>query len=143
MKQTKPAQAMELRSLSPVFAGRPGAHQGRFGLRQRLAITLALFATAGCGPRTMDRLADVPAGATREQVVSILGAPVPESQLPVGSRQPPDGCTSQLSYRDEYLRSYAQAAARSLPGCSTTWLHLCFDRDGRYAPGVRFTMVEC
>jgi hypothetical protein len=111
------------------------------GRPNALLFVLALCVST-CGPTTMDRLSSLKAGASRKEVVGILGPSLPESQWPSGVSKLPDGCASQLLYRDEYVRGYSRVVAR-MKTCGGSWLHVCFDERGRYMPGVRFTMVTC
>ena len=102
----------------------------------------ALFLSS-CGPTTKDRLVGLEKGASRDDIVAILGPPVPDSEWrPSEALKVPDGCASQLLYRDEHTRGYAKAVSSRL-SCGGTWLQLCFDEQGGYVPGARFTMVTC
>ena len=101
-----------------------------------------LFVT-GCGPTTTDRVNQVPGGASRDEVIAILGAPLPEAEWPHANRLP-EGCTSQLVYKDEYVRAYARALSSKLNSCGGIWLHLCFDVKGKYVHGRSITtMIQC
>jgi hypothetical protein len=76
----------------------------------------------------------------------MLGAPLSEGEWPADDplREVPAGCTSQLVYKDEYVRAYARALASQVISCGGTWLHVCFDADGRYVDGRHaWTMIQC
>lgn len=110
--------------------------------RATCVAVFSLFITS-CGPTTMDRLDQVPDHGSRDDVIAILGAPPPEADWPFGADKVPDGCTSQLVYKDEYRREYARTIKSKLPPAHETWWHLCFDADGKYMKGRHaFTLVD-
>jgi hypothetical protein len=76
----------------------------------RRVTSVAVFALFIAGGRltTSDRLDQVPHGSSHGYVIAILGAPVSEAELPADHpiNKVPTGPTSQLVYKDEYLRAY-------------------------------------
>lgn len=102
---------------------------------------LALFSLA-CDS-TLDKLGSVPVGATRAQVIEILGPPTAEEDLPGGARALPDGCASHVVYEDRYLNPFMRAVDERVRTCGGTWVHVCFDEDGHSKSGLRFSMINC
>jgi hypothetical protein len=99
----------------------------------------AAVALSGCA-RIQDRLAEVPPGATREEVVRIAGPATPPEALPHSARALPEGCADQLVYEDVYRAAAVRAVASRLDS-SRTFLHVCFDKSGRKMSGTRFTLI--
>lgn len=87
-----------------------------------------------------DRLAHIPGGATRDDVLRIAGPPIPDDALPQQARTPPEGCADHLVYEDEYRAAVIRAVAAKLDS-SRMLMHVCFDSSGRKMNGMHFTIV--
>lgn len=99
-------------------------------------IGLAL-ASAGCSS-TMDRLPATGATASKEELVAILGPPVPPESA-VGMS--PDACVDPVVFKDEYDARLARWLDDRL-GASDTYFILCFDADGRRTSGLGIRMKD-
>jgi hypothetical protein len=112
----------------------------------RMALAIALLCAAvfslGCSS-TADRVNGIHGGETKQEVLDRLGPPPPSSELPLGVADPPKGCASHLVYRDQYDSTTLRWFADRVQSCGGTWLHVCFDEDGRALSGLRFSMIQC
>jgi hypothetical protein len=144
MKLTARGASVEARQLIPVFGG-PWEHRsgGVEGMAMRAPMSLALVgvATLGIGcERVSDRLAHIPTGATRADVLRIAGPPAPDEALPPQARTPPKGCADQLVYVDAYRAAPMRALAAKVDS-SRMLMHVCFDSSGRKMAGMHFTFI--
>jgi len=103
---------------------------------------LAGMAGTSC-TSTMDRVSRLPDGATRQEVIDLLGPSVPDAAMPLGVATIPSGCASHLVYKDQYDAAALRAVHNRLQSCGGTWLHVCFDSEGRVMRGLRFSMITC
>jgi hypothetical protein len=116
---------------------------GKVALQFRKAVPVlmaASLAVSGC-ERVTDRLAQVPPGATREQVLRVMGSPIRESVLPESMRQPSKGCASHLVYEDAYRNPVTRSIAGSL-GATRMFEEVCFDPFGRRIPSGAIGIIS-
>ena len=90
---------------------------------------------------TIDHFADVREGATKQEVLDLLGEPDPDP--PPNVAEPPAGCASHLVYRDEYDAAAMRWLHEKVHQCGGMWLHVCFDEEGRVKEGLRATVITC
>ena|SRR5712691_4053572 len=106
-----------------------------------VAAMAAVVAVLACGcSRVGEKLEEIPEGATPDDVLRVMGPPVPDARLPSVAKTLPEGCSSQLVYEDEYRNSVIRAVARK-KNPTRMLIHVCFDASGHKTRGHTFTLI--